>query len=786
MDAKDAKDARDAKHAKDATDVKDVTVSSTTKAHDAAGADGLTSKPTVYYIIFFTLFYVSIQALGGSIGTLVYLPFWGMTVTELINGFSFGFIVNFCVSLYVSTIADNLDSPRGRRKPFVLYGVIIEIIACIMLISGLGKNTNFIGTWYLICYAIYNVGSGLVTFPLASWYVESSKDNEDYRYLMTVILPICGLTGALTTIGCLVAFVNTYALFVIVFLVFYLGFAPLALYFMITRVQNKANRKSAQTPPLVPSCRLAARSNEFRRLFWSQVGFTSAIGVFGNTIYFIIFLSYYNAVQKTVDISKYILIYTFVAGFLGLLGTVSLNWVLQYVDKLVCFRCTMSITCVIFLITFFTTLNPNNASWGFFLFLSIMVASLTSPLLTLLVLLAKDLVTLDTFVTGMNRENMFLTVLGLPSNILLSIICGIYISIIDASGFKQGEGSDDTDDDYLAADTSYTTASLWLMRLGVSFVPLCIMSFAVWNMRNYSLTESVAGKLNTANKLEAERQEKESSGDENNDESRESESIGDQAVTVSQVYVNSTEAEKVEGGEKADIGNKKKQKFDFLSPERALLLHLAVEELKKISITKETVTYTFYSGSLNATLMLIRRLNKVGLISAIFCCLFTLLAYIINTTFGDSGVASLLMTILTATVAYVVYEAYRYSAIYKLRAFKEETLKETAELLLDEMFDNYHVVVTNKLNEAGILLDTSENNEENEGGERKSILLDIRGTIVEPLKAANRDAKYATNNMDDQQDNLLRTTHGYKRIYMVLASIAVFALIIIITGFTAN
>ena len=87
MDAKDAKDARDAKHAKDATDVKDVTVSSTTKAHDAAGADGLTSKPTVYYIIFFTLFYVSIQALGGSIGTLVYLPFWGMTVTELINGF---------------------------------------------------------------------------------------------------------------------------------------------------------------------------------------------------------------------------------------------------------------------------------------------------------------------------------------------------------------------------------------------------------------------------------------------------------------------------------------------------------------------------------------------------------------------------------------------------------------------------------------------------------------------------------------------------------------------------
>jgi len=100
----------------------------------------------------------------------------------------------------------------------------------------------------------------------------------------------------------------------------------------------------------------------------------------------------------------------------------------------------------------------------------------------------------DTFTTGLNRENMYQTAIGIPADLISNIFAAIPVCIFYASGFVSNP-SDSVGDDHLSTLYSWNKTSVFEAAF---FCTVLVSAIAFWSyllLRNYPLTTEVADQI---------------------------------------------------------------------------------------------------------------------------------------------------------------------------------------------------------------------------------------------------------------------------------------------------
>ena len=92
---------------------------------------------------------------------------------------------------------------------------------------------------------------------------------------------------------------------------------------------------------------------------------------------------------------------------LAAVAVMSLNWVLFYVDKLRVYKIITLAISALGIVIFFTSLSGDQASFYATCFFLVVVGILVGPIYAIDGFFLKDLIMYDTFLTGLNRENMY-------------------------------------------------------------------------------------------------------------------------------------------------------------------------------------------------------------------------------------------------------------------------------------------------------------------------------------------------------------------------------------------
>jgi hypothetical protein len=226
-------------------------------------------------------------------------------------------------------------------------------------------------------------------FPFKSWLIENSVDDEDYRRIRSVAVPIGALLGGISGTILMV--------FVPVICAFYnLIGGVIALALMILFTPSKPFRETDRVPEVIPSIRLCAQSKEFRQVFINQVFIEGGIATYNAIIVLLLITSF--GVKKEGTASMLYLLMAIIGGIIGVAFNVSCNWIFTKVDKLVVYKAILCICVLICVITFFIAFDADNFQG--MLILGVIFGIISAPANLIFNMFIRDLVIYDTFVTG--------------------------------------------------------------------------------------------------------------------------------------------------------------------------------------------------------------------------------------------------------------------------------------------------------------------------------------------------------------------------------------------------
>ena len=95
---------------------------------------------------------------------------------------------------------------------------------------------------------------------------------------------------------------------------------------------------------------------------------------------------------------------------------------------------------------------------------------------------------------GLNRENTYYTAITVPASILVQVISNIPVAALSLSGFQQNS----VDDDNLTGMYSWTTGSLWVLRICTGVVTPIIAGFSYYLVARYPLSQKISDQINDA------------------------------------------------------------------------------------------------------------------------------------------------------------------------------------------------------------------------------------------------------------------------------------------------
>lgn len=176
------------------------------------------------------------------------------------------------VRAYVGYLSDRMDEKGrfGRRKPFVAGGYILMAISALFYAVKPSDDKMIVRIWYVATTVVFTAGSTMFGVAYSAWLVESTKDSSDYSKIFTTPVP---LGNAL--FGILGLFVyNVMGVFASA--LYYIMLGSVATFLLCTKVPNEVRRTAKKDPSLIPSVRMAWRTNEFRRLFVNSTMITTA------------------------------------------------------------------------------------------------------------------------------------------------------------------------------------------------------------------------------------------------------------------------------------------------------------------------------------------------------------------------------------------------------------------------------------------------------------------------------------------------------------------------------
>lgn len=254
---------------------------------------------------------------------------------------------------------------------------------------------------------------------------------------------------------------------------------------------------------------------------------------------------------------------------------------------------------------------------------------------------------------GLHRENMFLTAINLPTNILSTLIGaapGVFIAL---TGYT--EHNDDVDDDQIDQLYGWTSSTLWMLRvLGSIVCPiLALAAFAV--MRNYALRDKIVAKMNDAIKSKEEKEKEFASLDQDR---------SDTGITTGNV-----------------LPDEQKQH----------IMHLSLEEIGVLT-----------NDRISISLDNLKSYSLLNFALAVGCTVLILTILCIDITAGEAHFTTLFITLLLLCLFFSMYEYFRVLAMTDIasRYTREQFLMFANECYVE--YSHYHESLKQLMKRHGI------------------------------------------------------------------------------------
>lgn len=221
--------------------------------------------------------------------------------------------------------------------------------------------------------------------------MESSINSSDYRKISTLPVTIGNFCGALIGFGSLQVSPTASTIGVAIFAV--------SVILMVLFVPNELHRKTDKLPPIVPSLRIAAQTQEFRSIFFNRVLIGSATQIFTSSASLLLLIGFSN-IHTQKDFVFYSIAMGISSGTLGVVIVVIFNWYLLMVDKLTVYlRLTIVVT-LASVIGFFATLSSSLYCFILYYLTNMTIGILYHPIIVIEGFMLRDLIIFDTYSTG--------------------------------------------------------------------------------------------------------------------------------------------------------------------------------------------------------------------------------------------------------------------------------------------------------------------------------------------------------------------------------------------------
>jgi Na+/melibiose symporter-like transporter len=563
-------------------------------------------------------------------GLLLYVGKLNLPLVWLVNAYLLSFVAQSYTQIYVGYLGDKdiFKTRFGRRKPFVMTGFAVHAASFVLLVLPPSDNPTVLVIWFAIFYSLNVVGDSIRNYPYESWIIESSQDNADYLRLKSIVFPIALLLGGATSIV-------LYLLSPILCAVIYAIGGSCALVALVKYVPNHTLRAVEQQPSIIPSLRIAARTQEFRQIFLNCVLEATAVGMyFASTNYLLLFG--FNYLETFQDYIVFTLVAGVVAGILGVGSSIACNWLLQKYDKIAVYLLLTRVLAAIGLVSFVISSFMSETAFFVFFALYVCVSVAYSPLSLILRLFTRDLVTFDTFVNGMQRETLFLTALNTPSQIIVSFLTSIPAAMLTFTKFKQETNIDDDDIDN---NFDWSESTLWVLRVFGPFLLFAIGMLAYYSLSTYHLTSAIADQMSVL--------------------------ITRRSIAISEREGSAADTSYLS----SETTQKQKEQF---------LLHFSTEELAVLAKPQQGKTS-------RQMLSVIAWMNGCGLLVGAVNALVILAVLFMDVAVGDSVYSTLLVSLFLLVSFYVLYESLRFFSLKQTASWSDEELNKQAVTVYSTM-----------------------------------------------------------------------------------------------------
>jgi GPH family glycoside/pentoside/hexuronide:cation symporter len=154
----------------------------------SAAASRSATQRSHSWVVIWAFAFVGLPLATISLPLAIYLaPFYsgevGLPLAALGTAMLLGRILDFAVDPFIGYASDRMRTPWGRRKPFVLVGALVLLLATHFLFrpaAGVGM------TYFLAWLAVLYVGNSLISVPHRAWGAELSPHYDERTHISSV------------------------------------------------------------------------------------------------------------------------------------------------------------------------------------------------------------------------------------------------------------------------------------------------------------------------------------------------------------------------------------------------------------------------------------------------------------------------------------------------------------------------------------------------------------------------------------------------------------------------
>lgn len=394
--------------------------------------------------------YSTILALGatalGNAGVFVYIPKYGLSQTIISTTFSLATLFSIYSSIFIGYYGDKVVSRFGRRKP-VIFVCFMCMAASVLMAFQIPQSFTTshaaVAAWFIMCNLIFGIFSTMHMFAFLAWFVESCANQRDYTWIYTFPVSIGGGIGGILALvasnfGWLTFVTYTYVL------------AGTAMMFAVVWfLPNVQVSKASKQPPLLASFRILMRNKEYRSLLFNRILFTTGYNIAGEFIGYAAYVCF--PYIRTWKMYQSLYIYFAISGVVTyIVAAISINFLVARYEKIKLYLLSAQIFIVLIIIQVCIfvpglvqgsgEVNFSDNEWAYLFWAWFVIVVILGVLFAggMLIesLILRDLIRLDTFVTGMNREIMYQTAISVPSQIVSTFVSAVPLSIFTSTGFR--------------------------------------------------------------------------------------------------------------------------------------------------------------------------------------------------------------------------------------------------------------------------------------------------------------------------------------------------------------